>query len=313
MALSLTYVKDWPFQPFGAGRGMVIDIKCDTSYPSGGYTITPAQLGITGIIGGWIVGGNTLGARYDALFETSGLNGKLHVGQGGGIESYGFGAAKGGEEPAAADEITDRAAAGVNPALVAALVTFTVAAGTVPVTANRPDVPRNVVVWIDNTTGGALSLGLGTLTFTVTGKFRGVTQTDLITFTEDAGHQSIATTKFRGKVGVLPFDLVTGITYAGAAPAGALSVEVGYGIRFGLPQFCLNLKATDILKLVVNDIDLTVSGIVTDAMAANSTVLCHATTLADSPAIIVNWKANSEAPAGTDLSLATFRAFIFGA
>jgi hypothetical protein len=310
MAMKVVVQKE-SFQSLGSLLMRIADITFDNSYTAGGYLLTASQVELADIFASFVVGGNALGVALGISTRTSGTNRYLQAGlQSSGIEDYSIPVAKGGEEPAVTDETIDRNALGVNPATIVTAGTFTSfggAAGTLTVTANRPDVPRNVVIWITGNSG--YNLTVGTITFVVTGTFRGAPQVDTITITNLDATKAVGSGKFRGKAGVKPFDSVTSITYTNAGDV-LLSVGVGYGIRFGLPKNGLTgTAATDLQKIVVNDVDVTNSAWYNET---NKTVLGHATSLADSPSIFVSYLASDEAQSGQDLSTATVRMMFIG-
>jgi hypothetical protein len=77
MAVTLTGVQgpQGPFLSLGNIQGRVYDVALDTSYPSGGYAITPSSLALTNILGIKVIGGNPAAAVLKYHWDTT--NGKL--------------------------------------------------------------------------------------------------------------------------------------------------------------------------------------------------------------------------------------------
>lgn len=174
---------------------------------------------------------------------------------------------KGATTVVAGSVTADQAAAPVNTAFYQAATANSVLAGTLVLT-GAPDIGRGVMITIGNTSGGALDIlaAGGTVAFTVTGKFRGAAQVEVINFTVTAGQSSVANNKYRFNQGVLPFDTITSITYTGTATMGAaLTVAAGPGSLIGLPQNRLTPADADVLTFSVSGIAKAVAGAFSDA------------------------------------------------
>jgi hypothetical protein len=252
-----------------------------------------------------VVGGNALGASYRPFLDN--VNNKFAVNAGGGgIQVYapGGGDIKGSTNTNS--ENTDQAAGVTNGAYVSnSAAVSTLVAGALLVDA-QTDVGRNVVVQIENTTGGALNLYEGISSIVVVGTFRGVAQTETITITSTAGNKSVAAAKFRYKYGVEPFDTITTITITNL-PAATLNIGAGLGSKLGLPTPLLTPAEADVLKITKTAVDLSPAGIVD---TTNQTV--NLGTLSDGNDVSIEYRASGAAAVGTDLSGAKFRCMFFG-
>lgn len=76
MALSKTLVPDSE-DVFGKQRVVSYDITPDTSYPTGGYAFTAANLGWSELKGMTVIGGNSASGGYKAHYDT--VNKKIMV------------------------------------------------------------------------------------------------------------------------------------------------------------------------------------------------------------------------------------------
>lgn len=74
MAATITKVRNGE-DVWGKTRVQFVDFTGDTSYPTGGYTISPAAVGMKAIIGADIVGANAAGGNIQASWNNS--TGKL--------------------------------------------------------------------------------------------------------------------------------------------------------------------------------------------------------------------------------------------
>lgn len=305
MGLTFSRIKEAEDVLGGRTRCTVYDVTPDSSYPAAGFTLSAASIGLKILRGMQVLGGNALGQSYRPYYDN--VTGRFAIAaSGGGIYSYipGGGDLKGSLNTDS--ENADAAAGGTNGYLISTSAAVSTLVAGALVIALHPDVPRNVLIQIENTTGGALNLFEGVSTFTVVGTFRGVAQTELITITSTAGNKSVAAAKFRLKYGVKPFDKVTSITVDNL-PAATLNVGAGLGSLLGLPVPLLTPVEADVLKITKNAADLAVAGLVS---ATNQTVALG--TLADGGDVAILYRSGSQAPTGTDLSAAKFRCMFFG-
>lgn len=74
MAATLARVQEGE-DVWGKTRAVTFDVTGDTSYPAGGYAITPADLGLKFIQGAVLIGVNTAGLVYFASWNLT--TGKL--------------------------------------------------------------------------------------------------------------------------------------------------------------------------------------------------------------------------------------------
>jgi hypothetical protein len=304
MALTLTRV------PFGADstgkfRRRQFSITGDNAPPAGGYSVTGLQIGARNgsIIGVNKLGGNALAQSYGLSWDTA--NSKLvFTTSAGGQMAYvpGGGDIKGATNPAGTEGNADQNATAVNGVLFLAATTFTVLAGTMTPTV-QPDVPRNILIQIQNDSGGALDLFEGVTTFLITGTdVNGLAQTESVTLTSSAGNKSVANTKFRYVQGVKPFKTVTSVAITNA-PAGALKGSLGPGTRLGLPQPLLTPAVADVDSITVNAAAVTPGATTTSAGGVDTTNnAINAGTLADGADVAIIYSASGAVAPGTDLS-----------
>lgn len=294
----------------GRYRRRMYNITGDNAPPAGGYTIDAAKIGArTGSILGVVqIGSNALGLSYRATWDY--VNSKLVFTTGsGGQQTYvpGGGDIKGATNPAGTEGNVDQAATAVNGVLLKAATTFTVLAGTITPT-TQPDVPRNILIQIQNDSGGALNLFEGTTTFLITGTdVNGAAQTESVTLISTAGNKSVANNQFRYVQGVKPFKTVTSVAITNA-PAGALKGSLGPGTRLGLPQPLLTPAVADVDSITVNAASVTPSATTTLAGGVDTTNNAINTgTTADGADVAIIYAASSAVAPGTDLSGVTVR------
>lgn len=304
MALTVTRV------PFGADstgryRRRQFNITGDNAPPSGGYSLTGIQVGARNgsIVGVNKIGGNAAASSFGLTWDTA--NDKLIFTSGaGGQTTYvpGGGDIKGATNVAAAAANADQNATAVNGALLLAATTFTVLAGTMTPT-TQPDVPRNIVIQIENDSGGALDLYEGVTTFLITGTdVNGAAQTESVTLTSTSGNKSVANTKFRWVQGSEAFKTVTSVAITNA-PAGGLKGSLGPGTRLGLPQPLLTPAVADVDSITVNAAAITPSSTVANAGGVDTTNnTVNAGTLADGADVAIIYAASAAVAPGTDLS-----------
>ncbi len=276
---------------FGNRRVVVANVTFDSSYPTGGEALAPSALSMQNF--DLVQAGQASGYAFEYDYTNQKLKAYLPVGA---VAAHGHGPGSladaasavgsshthaattkdiylthsGGEVKGSANtdaENADAAAAPTNSASVSADATVAAGAWTKGALTN-PDRGRNVCIVIENPTGGPLGLYEGAMTFTVTGTYRGGAQVDTIVITSTAGNKSVATTKFRYKYGVKPFDTVTDITLANV-PANGLVISAGLGSKIGLPTTLATPAEADVVKITKNAADLSPSGIVD---TTNSTV-----------------------------------------
>lgn len=311
MAITFTKSKFGP-DVWGRRRLVPCDLTFDTSYPAGGYSITPSQLGGGGgrdIEGASYVGGNAASRRFSYLWDTTNEKLRLFRPADAGGESYspGGGDIKGATNQAGTEGNADQNAAPVNSGLLLAAATFTSLAGTMTPT-TQPDVPRNIVITVTNDSGGALDLFEGTTTFLITGtdKF-GVAQTESVTLVSTSGNKSVANSKFRFIQSSKAFRTVTSVAITNA-PAGTLKGSLGVGTRLGLPSDLPTPLHTDVLSLTINAARQATSATVTSAGGVDTTYFTvNVGTIADGADVGIVYLGNGEVTTGTDLSAVTAR------
>lgn len=172
------------------------------------------------------------------------------------VVTWSYGEVKGSENTD--HENADQAALPTNGALVGAETAVAAGAYTFPATA-EPDVGRNVCICFRNDSGGNLDLYEGVMTFTATGTFRGVAQTEEITYTSTALNKEIVNTKYRDKYGVKPFDTVTAVTVDNICDDG-IKIAVGIGSKIGFPEPLLTPVVADVRKVTKNGANVATAG-----------------------------------------------------
>ena len=195
---------------------------------------------------------------------------------------------KGATTTTAGSVTADQAAFPVNSGAYTGIANNGSLIGTL-VVVGQPDVARNVLISFSNPTGGNLDLyaGGGTITFTVTGTFRGSAQSDTIVFTVTGGQSPIGANKNRFAQGVKPFDTITSITYDHTAQiAASLYVLAGPGSRIGLPRNRITPGDGDVTTFNINGVPTTVAGAFSDT---NHTV--ETGTTADTWTLLVIYQA----------------------
>ncbi len=137
-------------------------------------------------------------------------------------------------------ENSDTATEPVGSTAIAADSTVTAGSWAVG-TITSPDVPRNVMINIENDTGGNLNLYVGTMTFTVTG-FDIVSNplTETITFTSTSGNKAVGhAPDYRVKYGSKAFTTINSVTLDNV-PDNGFKISVGIGEKIGFLNGALN-------------------------------------------------------------------------
>lgn len=278
-------------------------INFDSSYPAGGEALLASKVGLT-VFESVIIGGVSGGYTYEPIVSANGTSVSFKVITGGGGGGSQVTVYPGSDIKGSANtnsENVDAAASPTNGDLIHALATFNSYAGSIPAT-TFPDRARNVAIVIANDSGGPLNLFEGITTFEVIGFYRGIEQTELITFTSTAGNKAIADAKFRYKYGVKPFTTIDGVNYTNA-PAGTLKASLGIGSKLGLPTLLKTPDESDVTNITKNGAFVPPTGLVS---AANNTV--NLDTLADGDDFEITYNAapsGGEVPSGTNLSTLT--------
>ena len=130
---------------------------------------------------------------------------------------------------------------------------------TTPAVAASPDVPRNVVVYVENDSGNPLNMFVGSMVVGITGTFRGAAQIEDITFAVADDEKAVATANGRVMNGVKPFDTITALAITNAA-AATLKMAIGLGNEFGLPIAGDTGAEADIIKITAAAVDLDPTG-----------------------------------------------------
>lgn len=294
---------------------IVNEVAFDSSYATGGEALLRSDLGFAATADPeFHVEVQCKGGR---AFEYDYVNQKLLAydpGRASGEYSFapGGGDVKGATAITAAMATADQAADVVNPGLNVAYQSFTTingaGGGSFGAVTNQPAFGRNLVVALKNASGGSLNLFTGTMAFTVTGKFRGQTQTETINLVLTGGQVALATAKFRAVQGVKPFDSITSVTVDATSlagiitnVAGAIQVGVGPGTLIGFPVSPQTGADADVLTFSVNAAP---RAIATNSDYTNQTF--NVGTIADGDDVAIVFKvAGGEVASATDLSAVT--------
>jgi hypothetical protein len=295
-------------------RFMIVnEVAFDSSYPSGGESLLRTDLGFAATADPeFHVLAQPKGGR---VFEFDYSGQKLLAYEPGRSSSEyaytpGGGDIKGATAITAAMGTADQASDVVNSALNVAYQSFTTisgASGSFGTITNQPALGRAVNVAVKNASGGSLNLFTGTMTITVTGKFRGATQTEAIACTLTGGQVAVANNKFRAFAGSKPFDSITSVAIdatslaAIAAADGALQIAIGPSVKIGFPVAPQTGADTDVLTFSVNAAP---RAIASNSDYTNQTFSVG--TIADGDDISIVYKvAGGEVADTTDLSAVT--------
>jgi len=288
---------------FGTKTVYLASIALDSSYVTGGYAFNPDTL-----FGIHFTEAPIIMPENGYIFKYDDTNKKLLAYKSQLAVQQFCHSVKGSENTDA--ETADGAALPTNGALVSTAATqadIVTALGDLTVAAS-PDISRNVCVCITNDSGGALNMYVGTVSFLVTGTFKGVAQTETISLTVTNAQKAIANGKFRYKYGLKPFTTITSVTqpgYATDAMADGLKISVGVGSKIALLNTPITPAATDIFHA---DIKGTVYD-PTDLLDTTYNTL-NLATLTDGDDFMLEYNAagyasGAEVPNGTDLSALT--------
>lgn len=311
MALGLTFLHDANGQ-VGQLRTQMVDVTFDDDYPEGGYPMAGNDAGVGSFIyGSQEAGSNSVGLLYRASYnpetrklQVSGLTERT--------SEYST-ALDGSTNPDGTEGNADQVAGPVNFDLLFAgdtlgnLTDYTVT----PVTS--PDVPRNMMLTLENNSGGALDLFEGVTTFTITGTdVNDEALVEEVTLTSTALNQEVADTAFRYLQGVKAFKTVDTILITNP-PADDFTIYVGPGSRIGIPTALQTPSYQDVVSATVNAAPLTISSTTADAGgvdASNNTI--NVGTIADADDLIVDYNPTSEEADGANLSAVRKRIVFLG-
>ncbi|MFA5381973.1 MAG: hypothetical protein WC356_02320 [Candidatus Micrarchaeia archaeon] len=173
------------------------------------------------------------------------------------VYAYSLQNLKGADADVADSATVDQAALPTNSAVIDAAAAVAAGAWTYGENAEIPN-SRNVNIVLLNDTGGDIVMEEGTLSFLVTGLFRGAAQTDTITFTFGAGDKTIAhAPDYRWKYGVKPFDQISSVVATGlTATQDGLKISVGLGRLLGVPVEPDAGSINNFIKITKNSAEL---------------------------------------------------------
>lgn len=309
MAISISVARGAAYPAYGGRRTVPATVTPDTSYPAGGWAVTPGSLGarVGSVEGMYPTGGDAEAGQFQLLFNPSTV--KIMAFRGSQVRTFapGGGDVKGATNPAGTEGTADQNSAPVNSGLYKAAATVTSLAGTITPT-TQPAIPRNVMITVTNDSGGALNLYEGTTTFTITGTdVNGAALTETVALTSTSGNKSVANTKYRYVQGVKPFKTITSVTYDNAA-AGNLKLSLGPGTRIGLPAKLSSGAHTDVLNISVNAAPVTAGSTVANAGGVDTTNnAVNVGTIADGDDLSFTYRDSGEVTTGEDISFAVFK------
>lgn len=297
--MGLSVVIRQRYHTIGGGFQNLVDITFDSSYPTGGEILGGNECGVPNLLA--LIDTKSGVADGGYTFKLNRATGKLQAFRGAGapVFVYTQGDIKGS---VSADVAIASGALPTNGQLWSTLAD---AANTTAFTiALQPDFGRNVSISLKNTVAGA-STG-NAVTFAIVGVFRGVAQTDSVSFTA-LELTSTAQNEVATKHSVKPFDSITSITPSAAQPA-SWQHAAGPGSKLGLPVPSATNAEADLLKLTKTGANLAITGL----YSTNQTV--DFGILADGDDIAIEYLvAGGQEVADTfDLSAITVRALALG-
>lgn len=268
-------------ESLGSKRANLISMAADNSYPIGGYSVSPATVGLFKIDA--VIPVNSGQSGYDFNFVTSTSKILIRNAAGGGtFTATGTTTLTEVGSDMKGSANTDLTGAGgaapTNSALISALAA---ADNTTAFTiANQPDQGRNIGIGFNNNTGGPAS---GNATnVAIVGTFNGVVQNETITFS-GADLTNVTNGNYVYKYGSKPFDSIASITPSAAQPANFRHVA-GPGSKVAMYNALKGAAISSVVKLTKNAADLAPAGIVD---VANQTVNFGA--LTDGDDIIIKY------------------------
>lgn len=311
MSLTLDYIHDANGN-IGQLRTQMIDVTFDDDYQEGGYSITGSDAGVgTFIYGAEEVASNSVGSLYRVQYNPDTY--KLQVlGLTTHSENYTT-SLDGSDNLAGTEGNADQAAGPTNFDLLFAGDDFGNLTDGEITPIDSPDVPRNVVITIENGTLGALDLFEGITTFLITGTdVNDAALTESVTLTSTVLNQAVAASKFRFIQGVKAFKTITNIVVTNL-PDDDLTVYVGPGSRIGIPTPLQTPSYQDVTSLTVDATPVTPSDTTTDAGGidvTNNTV--NVGDVSDTDELVIDYNPSAEVVDGTNLSAVTKRIQFLG-
>lgn len=311
MSLTLDYIYDANGN-IGQLRTQMIDVTFDDDYQEGGYSITGSDAGVgTFIYGAEEVASNAVGSLYRVQYNPDTY--KLQVlGLTSRSENYTT-PLDGSDNLAGTEGNADQAAGPTNFDLLFAGDDFGNLTDGEITPIDPPDVPRNVVITIENGTAGALDLYEGTTSFLITGTdVNDTALTETVTLTSTALNKEVADTKFRFIQGVKAFKTITNIVVTNL-PDDDLTVYVGPGSRIGIPTPLQTPSYQDVTSLSVAGSPVTTSDVVTDAGGIDITNnAVNVGDVSDLDELDIDYNPTADAADGTNLSAVTKRIQFLG-
>jgi hypothetical protein len=303
MALTFSNLK---YDVEGTNRVVRGTVAFDSSYASGGETLTPSVFGLN-----TLVNFNVINAEAGYSFEYLPTTGKLKVYFGSASHTHGIGSYVAANESSHTHAATGLTVTGIGTKYVAQAWPYikgatntdaqaadqnasptngahfsalAAADNVTPITiTTNVDCPRNVVVVHKNASGGA-GVAQVACVYAVVGVYNGAAQTENISFTDTS---SVADTKFRYLYGVKPYDSVTSITPSIAQNA-SMQRSGGLGAKLGLSQTLATPAEADVVKITKQGATVAVTSLVD---TTNNTVNCASIT--DNDNIIIKYKVNA--------------------
>lgn len=275
------------------------DVLFDSSYLTGGESFVANSCGLPRILAAIDTKSGVADGGYSFKYNSSSGTMQVFRGAGAPIFAYTQGDIKGSvsaDVGIASGTLPTNGQLWSTLADAATLTAFTIAL--------QPDFARNVSISLKNTVAGA-STG-NAVTFAIVGTFRGVAQTDSVSFTA-LELTSTAQNEVATKHGVKPFDTITSITPSAAQPA-SWQHAAGPGSKIGLPNPSATNAEADLIKLTKNGAGLAVTGL----YSTNQTV--DFGVLADGDDIVIEYNVagGQEVASGFDLSAITARLLVIG-
>lgn len=250
MSLTVTILKKGHL--IGGLQASLVNVLFDSSYPTGGEVFGANECGLTQLLAAIDTKSGVADGGYS--FKYNAATGKLQVFRGAGAPIFVY--TQGDIKGSVSADVG--IASGTLPTNGQLWSTLADAANTTAFTiALQPDMARNVSISLKNTVAGA-STG-NAVSFAIVGVFRGVAQTDTVSFTA-LELTSTAQNEVATKHGVKPFDSITSITPSAAQPA-SWQHAAGPGSKLGLPVPSATNAEADLLKLTKTGANLAITGL----------------------------------------------------
>ena len=310
MSLQITVLPECATE-IGQQRTSMVDVMADDDYPEGGYPIVPGDVGLARVLGVSCVGSNADGLIYVPVYNIDSQ--KLQfTGLDTRTSNYTT-PLDGADNLAGTEGNADQAAGPTNFDLLFAGDDIGNLTDNTITPIDEPDVPRSIVITLENGTVGALNLFEGVTTFLVTGTdYLDAALTESITLTSTLGDKSVAASKFRFIQGVEAFKTITNIVITNP-PADDFTVYVGPGTQIAIDTPLMTPAITDVASASVDGTPVTIEADTTVAGGVDpvrNTI--QVGDVNDTDELIVDYNITNEIVDGLNLSSTSKRLIFYG-